>query len=194
MTARPRLVLASASPRRRALLEQIGIVPDKLVAPHLDEKPKRQELPRAYALRVAIAKAQAVARVEPDDLVLAADTVVACGRRILPNAETEAEVRACLQLLSGRRHSVYTALAARLPDGRMRTRVVMTRVAFKVLAPDEIDAYVACGEGAGKAGGYAIQGRAGAFVRFLNGSYTNVVGLPLYETVALLKACGYVPV
>jgi septum formation protein len=184
-------VLASASPRRRALLEQVGIVPDKHVVPHVGEEPRRKELPRAYALRMAVAKAEAAARLEPDDLIFAADTVVACGRRILPRAETEQEVRACLRLLSGRRHSVYTALTARMPKARPRTRVVMTRVAFKRLTAEEIEAYVASGEGAGKAGGYAVQGRAGAFVRFLNGSYTNVVGLPLYETLAVLKACGY---
>ncbi len=192
MTMRPRLVLASASPRRAALLEQAGITPAKIVAAHVDEKPRPHELPRSYALRLASAKAKFVIELaEADDLVFAADTVVACGRRILPRAESEAEVRACLGLLSGRRHCVYTALAARGMDGRLRTRSVMTRVAFKKLGADEIGAYADCGEGVGKAGGYAIQGRAGAFVRFLNGSYTNVVGLPLYETVALLKSCGY---
>jgi nucleoside triphosphate pyrophosphatase len=192
MVTRPRLVLASASPRRAALLQQIDIAPAKIVAAHIDEQPHKNELPRVYALRIAIAKAQfVIERVAANDLVFAADTVVACGRRILPRAESTAEVRACLGLLSERRHCVYSALAARGPDGRLRTRVVMTRVAFKKLSPGEIDAYADCGEGVGKAGGYAIQGRAGAFVRFLNGSYTNVVGLPLYETVALLRTCGY---
>jgi septum formation protein len=191
MTAHPRLVLASASPRRRELLAQAGITPGKIVAAHVDEKPLAQELPRLHALRLAVAKAEAVARLEPDALVLAADTVVACGRRILPRAENESDVRACLTLLSGRRHLVYTALAARAPNKKLRTRIVMTRVAFKKLSADEIETYVKAGEGLGKAGGYAIQGRAGVFVRFLNGSYTNVVGLPLFETSALLLSCGY---
>jgi septum formation protein len=187
----PRLLLASASPRRRELLAQVGVTPDKIVAAHIDEKPKRNELPRIYALRIAIAKAEAVARLEPDYLILAADTVVACGRRILPQAKDEVEVKECLSLLSGRRHMVFTALAARNAEQNVRTRIVATRVAFKKLTADEIRSYVESAEGQGKAGGYAIQGRAGAFVRFLNGSYTNVVGLPLFETLALLKSCGY---
>lgn len=192
MKTRPRLVLASASPRRRELLEQAGITPDRIAPAQVDEKPRRKEVPRVYALRIAIAKAEAAsAMASENDLVLAADTVVACGRRILPQAGSEAEVRECLKRLSGRRHIVYTALAARTPDGKIRTRVVMTRVAFKKLNDDEINAYAASAEGQGKAGGYAIQGRAGAFVRLLNGSYTNVVGLPLFETMALLKSCGY---
>ncbi len=188
--AHPRLVLASASPRRLELLVQAGIRPDKIMAAQVNETPRAKEAPRVYALRIALAKAEAVAGLEPDALVLAADTVVACGRRILPRAENASDVRACLELLSGRRHMVFTALAARAGGGKPRTRIVMTRVAFKKLSADEIDAYAASGEGIGKAGGYAIQGRAGAFVRFLNGSYTNVVGLPLYETLALLKSCG----
>ena len=190
MTARPRLVLASASPRRRELLAQIGITPDKIVAAKIDEQPRKKELPRSYALRIARAKAEAVAQQETDALVLAADTVVAMGQRILPQAKDEAEVRACLTMLSGRRHMVFTALAA-MKNGQLRTRIVATRVAFKALSEDEILAYVASGEGEGKAGGYAIQGRAGALVRLLNGSYTNVVGLPLFEAVALLKSSGY---
>ncbi len=192
MKTPPRLVLASASPRRRELLTQVGVTPDKIMAAEIDEKPHKNELPRIYALRIASAKAEAVAELEPHNLVLAADTVVACGRRILPQAKDAAEVRECLVMLSGRRHMVYTALAAREADGKLRTRIVATRVAFKKLSADEIEAYVKSGEGQGKAGGYAIQGRAGAFVRFLNGSYTNVVGLPLFETMALLKSCGYV--
>jgi len=190
MTARPRLVLASASPRRRELLTQVGITPDKVVAAKIDEQPRRKELPRSYALRVARAKAEEVAERETDALVLAADTVVAVGRRILPQAKDKAEVRACLTMLSGRRHMVFTALAA-MTNGQLRTRIVATRVAFKALSEDEVAAYVASGEGEGKAGGYAIQGRAGAFVRLISGSYTNVVGLPLYETAALLKSFGY---
>ena len=185
------LVLASASPRRTALLAQAGIVPTRIVAPEIDETPAKHELPRAYALRMAVLKAQAVAKQEDGAWVLAADTVVACGRRILPKAASQASVESCLKLLSGRRHQVLTALALTAPGAALRTRIVTTRVAFKVLTSDEIAAYVASGEGEGKAGGYAIQGRAEAFVRFINGSYSNVVGLPLYETVALLNGCGY---
>lgn len=190
MSAGPRLVLASASPRRRELLAQVGITPDKIVAAQIDEQPRKKEMPRAYAQRIARAKAEAVAQREADAIVLAADTVVAMGRRILPQAKDKTEVRECLTMLSGRRHMVFTALATHA-NGQLRTRVVATRVAFKTLSEEEIAAYVASGEGEGKAGGYAIQGRAGAFVRFLNGSYTNVVGLPLFEIVALLKSSGY---
>jgi septum formation protein len=180
------LILASASPRRAALLQQAGIVPSRIVAPDVDETAHKGELPRVHALRLAVAKAEAVAAREADAVVLAADTVVALGRRILPKAESAAEVERCLRLLSGRRHQVITAVAAAVPGEKLRTRVVMTRVAFKQLTPQEIAAYVASGEGEGKAGGYAIQGRAEAFVRSINGSYSNVVGLPLYETVGLL--------
>jgi septum formation protein len=181
-------VLASASPRRAGLLAQAGIRPSRIVAADVDETPRKQELPRAYALRLAVAKAQAVAAEEREALVLAADTVVACGRRILPKAQTPEEVERCLRLLSGRRHQVLTALALIAPGTKLRTRIVTTRVAFKVLSPRDIAEYVASGEGEGKAGGYAIQGRAEAFVRFINGSYSNVVGLPLYETVGMLGA------
>ncbi len=187
MSLKPALILASASPRREALLKQAGIVPDRIVAPDVDETPLRDELPRIYALRLARAKAAAVAAKTPGALVLAADTVVACGRRILPKAETEAEVVRCLNLLSGRRHQVITAIA--LAAGKkIRTRIVMTRVSFKRLNEDEIADYVSSGEGMGKAGGYAIQGRAETFVRAISGSYSNVVGLPLYETMTLLRA------
>lgn len=187
------LVLASESPRRRALLAQAGIEPDAVNPSDVDETPLKGELPRAHALRLAIEKARAGAKAWPGHpaLVLAADTVVACGRRILPKAEDEDDVRACLRLLSGRRHSVLTALALVGKDGQVKTRVVTTRVAFKRLTTDEIESYVRYGEGVGKAGGYAIQGRAETFVRQLNGSYSNVVGLPLMETVALLRGCGY---
>jgi septum formation protein len=185
----PSLILASASPRRAALLAQAGIVPIRIVAPDVDETPKKQEFPRLYALRMAVAKAAAVAAQERDGLILAADTVVVCGRRILPKAETPDEVERCLRLLSGRRHQVLTALALIAPNAKPRTRVVTTRVAFKVLTAREIADYVASGEGEGKAGGYAIQGRAEALVKFINGSYSNVVGLPLYETVAMLGGC-----
>jgi septum formation protein len=183
-------VLASASPRRAALLAQAGLVPARIVAPDVDETPRKQELPRLYALRMAVAKAEVVAAYEREALVLAADTVVVCGRRILPKAEDAGEVERCLRLLSGRRHQVMTALALIAPGVNPRTRVVTTRVAFKVLSPQEIADYVASGEGEGKAGGYAIQGRAEALVKFINGSYSNVVGLPLYEAIGLLNGCG----
>jgi len=176
-------VLASASPRRKALLAQAGLVPARIVAPDVDETPKKRELPRAHALRLAIEKARAAgAGAMP---VLAADTVVALGRRILPKAETDAEVADCLRMLSGRRHQVMTAVAL-VSGEKIRTRIVTTRVTFKRLTPDEIAAYIASGEGIGKAGGYAIQGRAEALIRSINGSYSNVVGLPLCETMALL--------
>ena len=180
------LILASASPRRAALLAQAGITPARIVAPDVDETPKKAEPPRLYALRLAVAKAEAVAAREGAALVLAADTVVALGRRILPKAETDAEVERCLKLLSGRRHQVMTAIALASPGKKIRTRIVSTRVSFKVLTREEIAAYVASGEGRGKAGGYAIQGRAEALIRSINGSYSNVVGLPLLETMGML--------
>jgi len=185
------LVLASASARREALLRQAGIGFSQKVAPEVDETPKKGEVPRAYALRMAIAKAQAVAAEHRNAYVLAADTVVSLGRRILPKATTAGEVQQCLRLLSGRRHQVLTAVALLIPGAKVRTRIVATRVAFKVLSADEISNYADGGEGIGKAGGYAIQGRADAFVRYINGSYSNVVGLPLYETVALLNGSGW---
>ena len=189
----PLLVLASESPRRVALLAQAAIAPDAIIPANIDETPRKDELPRLHAQRLAAAKAEAAAREwsGAPAIVLAADTVVALGRRILPKAESDDDVRACLALLSGRAHQVITAIAAISPDGRIRTRPVVTRVSFKRLSTDEIDDYLASREGIGKAGGYAIQGRAETFVRQLNGSYSNVVGLPLFETVALLKACGY---
>jgi len=187
----PRLVLASASPRRLDLLAQIGLAPDAVVAAEIDETPLPNETPRLLALRLAVAKAAKVAADEPDAYVLAADTVVAVGRRVLPKVETEAEGRACLELLSGRAHKVLTAVALRGPDGRAASRLVETRLHFKRLTPAEIAEYLAGGEGLGKAGGYAIQGRAGAFVMALQGSYTAVVGLPLYETLNLLTGLGF---
>ena len=186
MTA-PSLVLASSSPRRRDLLARIGAVPSRIASPDIDETPLKGELPRAYALRLAQAKAAAVTR-EADEIVLAGDTTVALGRRILPPAEDETVQRKLLGLLSGRRHSCISAICVVDRAGMIRTRMVETVVAFKRLSEQEIDAYVASGEGLGKAGGYAIQGRAARFVSFISGSYSNVVGLPLFETVALLKA------
>lgn len=185
------LVLASESPRRLALLAQAGIVPDLVVPAAIDETPKKAELPRLYAERIAAAKAAAVAPAHPGALILAADTVVACGRRILPKASGEAEVAACLELLSGRAHMVMTAVALADPAGRLHRRLALTRLAFKSLSAREIAAYAAGGEGIGKAGGYAVQGFAETFVRRINGSYSNVVGLPLLETIGLLEGCGY---
>jgi septum formation protein len=180
-----RLVLASASPRRLDLLRQIGIAPDEVIAAELDETPRKGESPRLLALRLAREKAEAVAA--PDAFVLAADTVVAVGRRVLPKAETEQDARACLALLSGRSHRVYTGVALKLPDGKIRDRLVETRVAFKLLSHAEVEAYVASGEWRGKAGGYAVQGRAGRFIVSIVGSYSAVVGLPLYETANLIE-------
>jgi septum formation protein len=186
-----RLVLASASPRRLDLLRQIGLAPDAVDAAEIDETPLKTETPRQTALRLADAKAKAVAARQADAYVLAADTVVAVGRRILPKVETEAEGRACLDLLSGRAHRVLTGVAVQAPDGRTAARLVESRLRFKRLTPGEVEAYLAVGEGMGKAGGYAIQGRAGAFVISLQGSYPAVVGLPLYETLNLLGGLGY---
>ena len=184
-------MLASESPRRKALLAQAGIAPDEIHAAAIDETPLKGELPREHALRLACEKARSVAAEHPGMLVLAADTVVACGRRILPKAENAETVRACLELLSGRRHQVITAVAVAAPGQKVRTRIVITAVAFRRLSAAEIEIYVQSREGEGKAGGYAIQGRAEVFVRRINGSYSNVVGLPLAETVSLLRGCGY---
>ena len=186
-----RLVLASASPRRLDLLARIGVVPDAVVPAEIDETPRKGELPPAYAARMAAEKAAAVHAAEPEALVLAADTVVAAGRRILPKTEEEEEARATLTLLSGRRHRVYTAVTAIGADGTARHRLSLTMVAFKRLSDHELCAYLASGEWRGKAGGYAIQGRAEGLIRQISGSYSGVVGLPLYETRALLRAAGY---
>ena len=192
---KPKLILASASPRRLALLGQIGIMPNRIEPADLDENVGAGELPRTHALRVACEKAEAVrARLPASEsaVVLAADTVVACGRRILPKAEDDATVTKCLKLLSGRRHTVITAVAVIDANAKLRTRLVETKVAFRKLEPDEIADYAASGEGLGKAGGYAVQGQAAVFVRFISGSYTNVVGLPLTETFHMLRACDVV--
>lgn len=188
---RPRLVLASASPRRRDLLAQIGIVPDAIEPAELDETPRPRELPGPHAARLAHEKAEAVAARYPDACVLGADTVVACGRRILPKPAAAAEARRCLQRLSGRGHRVYGGVCIVGPDGTMRRRLVQTVVRFKRLEEAEIESYLASGEWRGKAGGYAAQGIAGTFIVKLVGSYTNVVGLPLYETMQLLGGEGY---
>jgi nucleoside triphosphate pyrophosphatase len=185
----PTLVLASASPRRLTLLAQIGIVPDRVVATDIDETPLRDELPRQHVQRLARAKAACIEGT--GCYVLAADTVVAMGRRILPKAETETEARRCLTLLSGRRHRVLTAAVLCAPDGRQVERVVMSVVGFSRLSERQVADYLACGEWQGKAGGYAIQGKASVFIRFISGSYSNVVGLPLFETAQMLRGLGW---
>ena len=183
------LVLASASPRRLDLLRQIGLEPAAIDPADTDETPAPAEAPRVYALRMAMAKLAVVAPRHPGATVLAADSVVALGRRILPKADTEADARRCLALLSGRRHRVLGGIAVG-SAGKVRTRLVETVVRFKRLEPSEVEGYIRSGEWQGKAGGYAIQGRAAAFVAFLSGSYSNVVGLPLFETAAMLRAAS----
>jgi septum formation protein len=197
MIGRPKLVLASGSPRRLALINQAGIEPDGLRPANIDETPIKGELPRACANRLARAKAEAaLASVRLDDelkdaFILAADTVVAVGRRILPKAELLDEASQCLRYLSGRNHRVYTAICLVTPKEAFRQRLVETRVRFKRLSPQDIEAYLASGEWRGKAGGYAAQGLAGSFIVKLVGSYSNVVGLPLYEAITLLAGEGY---
>jgi septum formation protein len=193
---RPRLVLASASPRRLALLQQIGLEPDELLPADLDETPLKGELPRSLAVRLADEKARTAARLAArgeggPSFIVAADTVVSVGRRILPKCELAEEAVACLELLSGRSHRVHTAVTVITPKGAERRRLVETRVRFKRLSGDEVSAYVASGEWRGKAGGYAIQGLAGTFAVKLSGSYSAVVGLPVYETMSLLAGEGY---
>ncbi len=185
------LILASASPRRLDLLARIGVVPDEVVPADIDESVPKGELPREHALRLAREKAEAIAAGHPGNIVLAADTVVAVGRRILPKVEDEATLRACMKLLSGRRHRVMTGVALAAPGQPLRTRLVETMIAMKSLSPHEIDFYAAHGEWRGKAGGYALQGYGEVYVRHIAGSYSNVVGLPLAETRTLLKAAGY---
>ena len=187
---RAKLALASSSPRRRDLLARLGVTPDRVSAPDIDEAPLPGELPRAYALRLAREKAAAVAR-QADEIVLAGDTTIALGRRILPPADTPEIQRDLLSKLSGRRHHCLSAICVIDAEGRVRTRIADTIVAFKRLSDAEIERYLACGEGLGKAGGYAIQGRAEAWVRLLSGSHSGVIGLPLFETRALLEASGY---
>jgi septum formation protein len=197
MIGRPKLVLASGSPRRLALINQAGIEPDALQPADVDEMPLKGELPRACANRLARAKADAaLAAVRLDEelrgaYIIAADTVVAVGRRILPKAELIDEAAQCLRLLSGRNHRVHTAVCLVTPKEAFRQRLVETRVRFKRLSEQDIEAYLASGEWRGKAGGYAIQGLAGSFAVKIVGSYTNVVGLPLYETVNLLQGEGF---
>ncbi|MEW4448452.1 Maf family nucleotide pyrophosphatase [Qipengyuania sp. JC766] len=185
----PSLILASASPRRTELLARLGLEPDAIEPADIDETPLKGELPRDYAIRMAREKAAAIASAASH--VLAGDTVVAAGRRILPKAEDAQTALRCLELLSGRRHRVLSAIALRSPDGRLRERLSETVVAFKRFSREEIDAYLATGEWEGKAGGYAIQGRAEGLIAWIRGSHSGVVGLPLFETRALLKAAGF---
>jgi septum formation protein len=197
MTARPKLVLASASPRRLALLAQIGIEPDAVMPAETDETPKRAELPAKLAARLAREKAEAVmgsvraSEELRDAFILAADTVVAVGRRILPKPGLREEAAVCLRLLSGRTHRVYSGVCLVTPKNAIKTRLVETRVRFKRLSSEEMDAYLATAEWRGKAGGYAVQGLAASFVENLSGSYPNVVGMPLFETANLLAGAGF---
>lgn len=185
------LILASASPRRADLLKQVHIIPDKIIAAEIDETPLKGELPRDLAMRLAAAKAEAVQGKNPDAFILAADTVVACGRRILPKAENEKDARECLELLSGRRHHVYGGIALITPQKKLIQKLSDTVVQFKTLQAEEIENYITSKEWQGKAGGYAIQGVAAAFIKSIRGSYSNVVGLSIYDTVNLLNGAGY---
>ncbi|MFM5923858.1 MAG: Maf family protein [Novosphingobium sp.] len=185
----PSLVLGSSSPRRRELIARLGLEPARIAAADIDENPRKAELPRPYAARMAREKAEAIGGA--GSFVLAGDTVVALGRRILPKAEDEATARRCLELLSGRRHRVLSAIALKYPDGTLRERLSETIVRFKPLSPEEIAAYIAGGEWHGKAGGYAIQGSAEGLIAWIGGSHSGVMGLPLFETRALLKAAGF---
>lgn len=189
------LILASASPRRLALLDQIGITPDQVLATDIDETPRRGELPADYARRMALEKAAAATTHGLADgvAILAGDTVVARGRTILPKTESEAEARHCLSLLSGRRHRVLGGIALCCPDGRVVSRFVTSRVTMKRLSQAEIDSYIATGDWQGKAGGYAIQGPAAALIRHIEGSYSNIVGFSLYDVAAMLRGNGLLP-
>ena len=183
-------MLASASPRRVDLLAQINVTPSRIIAANIDETPRPREVPRALAKRLAFDKAAAIAAQEPDGLILAADTVVSVGRRILPKTENAEEARACLQLMSGRGHRVHSGICL-MQGGRHWRRVVTSRVQMRRLGGEDIEAYLATGEWQGKAGGYAIQGQAAAFISQITGSYSNIVGLPLFETANLLQAAGF---
>ena len=191
MSGSPHLILASASPRRSELLARIGIVPDEIIPADIDETPAKAELPKPYALRLATEKAQAVFKDHKQSYILAADTVVAVGRRILEKPADEAQARNFLDLMSGRSHRVYTGVCVIAPGGKTANRAVETRLKMKRLSETEIKAYLASGEWQGKAGGYGIQGLAGAYIAHITGSYTNVVGLPVYETRNMLIGAGY---
>jgi len=187
----PELILASSSPRRKDLLLQVGIIPDKIISADIDETPLKKELPRDYALRLAQEKALKIHSENKESFIIAADTVVFCGRTILPKAESADDVRKCLGILSGRAHMVVTAVCVINPEGKKSLKSASARVISKRLLPLEIEMYVKSGDGVGKAGGYAIQGFAGSFVKTINGSYSAIVGLPLYETVNMLRGLGY---
>ncbi len=189
MRSNSKLLLASASPRRLELLKQSNITPDKVTPADIDETPLKGELPGPHALRLAVEKANRLK--SETHFVLAADTVVAAGRRILPKGETDDDVRRCLDLLSGRAHRVYGGIAVITPQGKILSRLVMTAVRFKVLSDAEKDQYIESREGIGKAGGYAIQGLAAAYIKSINGSYSNIVGLSIYDTVQMLKGSGF---
>jgi len=189
----PKLILASASPRRQQLLARIGITADAIIPADIDETPHKAELPRVYARRMAAEKAAVIASQHPHDAVLSGDTVVAAGRRILPKAESDADARHCLELLSGRRHMVLSAVTLMLPGRRALHRLSESTVTFKRLHADELEAYIASGEWQGKAGGYAIQGSAEALIRSMAGSYSGIMGLPLYETRSILLSAGLLP-
>lgn len=184
-------ILASSSPRRKELLESIGVIPDQILAPHVDETPLKGEDIKAYVRRIALLKARAIHTQNPSAYVLGADTAVEARRQIFLKAETPADARKTLELFSGRRHRVYTAICAISPKGKEVSNLVTTRISFKRLSTQEIEAYISTGEWEGKAGSYSIQGRAAKFVKFISGSYTNVVGLPLYETDCLLRGVGF---
>lgn len=186
----PKLILASASPRRKDLLQQIGVVPDVIDASDIDEQIIKREKPRQYVKRMAEEKARCVSGKYPKDFILAADTIVVCGSKILPKAKNAQQVAQYLTLLSGRQHTVMTAICVITPDGKLVTKVASSKIRFKSLSQEEVALYASCKEGEGKAGGYAIQGAADAFVKSINGSYSNVVGLPLYEVKNLLTGLG----
>jgi septum formation protein len=188
---KPVFILASSSPQRLLLLKNIGLTPDKIIAAAIDETPRKGEVPRALALRLSLEKLQAIAARESAAFILAADTVVGVGRRILPKAENADDVRDCLRLMSGRRHHVFTGVALQTPQGKILHRVCDSTVIFRQLAEADIEAYVASGEGIGKAGGYAIQGRAQALIRFISGSHSNIVGLPLFDLAQMLRGAGW---
>lgn len=188
---KPVFILASASPRRIALLKEIGITPDKIIPAEIDERPRKGELPKKQAERLALEKLKTVMEKETEGIILAADTVVACGRRVLPKPKTDDEVRACWKMLSGRRHKVFTSVAMKRPDGRILQKTAESIVKFRRVTEPEIESYVQSGEGIGKAGGYAIQGRAATHIQFISGSYSNIVGLPLFEVAQMLRSFGY---
>lgn len=190
-SSQPPLILASASPRRVALLAQLSITPDEIIPADIDETPHKGELPIPYAKRMAETKARHIATQNPGAFVIGGDTVVACGRRILPKAETEAEARACMSLLMGRSHRVIGGMALACPDGRLLVRHTLSHVQMRRLDKSEMESYIAQGDWQGKAGGYAIQGEAARFIKQIRGSYSQIMGLDLYLTAQLLRGTGY---